>query len=50
MPARVVFFLRQTGWAGQSAEASLDERDSCEKLILKWLWFLPDMERKLSYQ
>ena len=23
---------------------------ACEKLILKWLWFFPDMERKLSYQ
>src|SRR5580692_6801002 len=22
---------------------------ACEELILKWLWFLPDLERKLSY-
>jgi hypothetical protein len=21
---------------------------ACEKLILKWLWFLPDMERKFE--
>ena len=27
--------------------AWMSER-ACEKLILKWLWFLPDMERKFE--